>query len=198
MNWNSFKEVHYSKKIKPNDVEVNSNSLMISVNGSSSALVYKFEKPIIIDKIKIQATLEGTIDYKGRKPGEKGADDFPLRIGIIEKGKTKLNFFQKAIAADWVVKLNNLGRSHGGFNKIHSFVYYTERPTYNERNHPLSDYFYETVALGFTDGNINGEYSFKKEIESVGIWISADGDDTQSKFKVIIKELKFTSPDTSF
>ncbi|MFZ9002342.1 MAG: hypothetical protein ACO20H_13630 [Bacteriovoracaceae bacterium] len=197
MNWNEFREVHYSKKIKPNDIKINGGELEINVNGSSSALVYKFDRPKVIYKIRIQAEITGPINYQNKQPGEKGADDFPLRVGLIEKGDTKLNFFQRAIAADWVVKLNDLGKSHGGFNKIHSFVFYIQKPAYNERFHPLSDYFFETIALGFNSGVLDGEFSLKKEIESIGIWISADGDDTQSSFKIKIKELKLTSPDTA-
>ncbi len=190
MDLSTYHEVKYSKKIKPNQVRLKDHNLEIEVQKSSSALVYKFSEIKKIKGILVKAKLDGKINYGDKIVGKKGADDFPLRIGIIEKGDTTLNFFQQVIAADWIIQLNDLGKGFGGVSKIYNLVFYTEAPEYEKRFHPLSDYFFEVRAASFKEGSLNERFLLEEEIEALGLWISADGDDTMSDFTLTIEKLE--------
>lgn len=183
--WNVVK---YSS-IPQNDVLNIEDGLEISVHHSSSALVYKFKEVIKVQNIKIRATLIGDLNYKGKSPGDKSADDFPLRLGLVLKGNNQLNFFQKTIAPDWLIKLNKMASSFGGFDKINSLIFYTTRPSFEKREHPLSSYFLEEIGGQFNNNVLNIKHSYSVPKEVIGLWLSSDGDDTKSSFKVIIEEI---------
>jgi len=188
LNLNKWHTVKYSK-IKPNVIKQIKKSIEISVNNSSSALVFKFDQIKVIRRVKIKAKLKGLINYHGSPPGSEDADDFPLRVGFILKGNKKLNFFQKRIAPDWLVQLDKISSTNGGLDKVHSLIFYTENPKFKKREHPLSSYFFEEAATQFIDFKLDTTHSFLKELEIIGIWLSSDGDDTKSSFSVIIESI---------
>ncbi len=185
--------VTYSK-IKPNTLKQRKMGLEIIVNNSSSALVYKFPQPVKIRNIKIKAQLKGNLNYKRKAPGSKNADDFPLRLGIILKGKKTLNFIQKTIAPNWLIKLDKMASNHGGFKSIYSLIFHTNKPLFHKRKHPLSPYFIEQIGGKFNHSKLNVLHSYKETYEIIGLWISSDGDDTNSSYKVIINELSVIGP----
>ncbi|WP_372656314.1 hypothetical protein [Halobacteriovorax sp.] len=188
LDTNKWQTVTYSK-IPSNKITNVNNSLKVTVNSSSSALVFPFKKTTHIESLFIKARVEGDINYSGLEPGNEGADDFPLRVGLILKGENTLNFFQKALAPKWLVELDTLAKEKGGFDKIHSFIFYTTPPTFKSREHPLSSHFYESVAAPFKNSKI--EYTTPLNLKDViGIWMSADGDDTKSSFTVTIDKIE--------
>jgi hypothetical protein len=176
-------------KIKTNTIEQVKNGLQVFVKSSSSALVYKFDKPIFIKDVRIKAILNGKIDYGQEIPGSKKADDFPLRLGFILKGKNKLNFFQRTIAPNWLNEIDNISSKAGGLDKVYSLVFYTHKPGFEKRKHPFSSYFYEEIAGKFVNSELKVNYSFSTKKEAIGIWISSDGDDTNSSYNVLIKNI---------
>lgn len=181
-------KVKYSK-IEPNTYENIDQTLKIKVKKSSSALVYKFEKPKEIKSLTTSLKFTGKLAYKNNSPGEKGAEDFPIRVGLILSGNKQLNFFQRAIAPKWLIQLNDLGKKSGGFDKIYSLIFYDKQPKFDYREHPLSKYFQEKVATQITREGIEYIHQYKKPMKVIGLWISADGDDTNSSFEVEIKKL---------
>ncbi len=188
LSTNKWKIVNYSK-IPSNEITNIDNSLQITVNNSSSALVFPFKEPISIKSLFIKAKLEGNINYHNLQPGNEGADDFPLRVGLILKGDNTLNIFQKALAPRWLIELDTIANKKGGFDKIHSFVFYTETPPFKSRSHPLSSHFYEELATRFN--NLKAEYTTSINLkDAIGIWMSADGDDTKSSFKVTVEAIQ--------
>lgn len=187
LDLNKWHKVEYSK-IKPNVIKQTKQGLEISVNNSSSALVFKFDQIKLIKQVKIKAKLKGLINYRGKPPGSKEADDFPLRMGLILKGNKKLNFFQKKIAPDWLIQLDKISSTNGGLDKIHSLIFYTDNPQFKTREHPLSSYFFEEVAGQFIDYKLDASHRLKK-LDVIGIWLSSDGDDTKSSFSVIVESI---------
>ena len=59
-----------------------------------------------------------------------------------------------------------------------------------KRKHPLSDLLFEE-RVQYIEGE--GEFTLEKELdqpmESLGIWLSTDGDDTGSEFELVITEM---------
>ena len=176
-------------KINANTVKQAQDGLHIFVNNSSSAQVYKFEKPISLKEVKIKAHIKGEIKYGLKIPGSKQADDFPLRLGFILKGKNKLNFFQKAIAPDWLIELNSMSSKFGGLDKVYSLIFYTTKPNFKKREHPFSSYFFEQVGGSFKNPKLDEIYKLSIKNEVIGLWLSSDGDDTNSSFEVIVESI---------
>lgn len=184
-NWES---VSYDG-IKPNSYSQSSDGLKIKVDKSSSPLVLKLNAPKQVSAIKIRAKLEGSINYQA-SPGSKSSDDFPLRLGLITKGKNNLNFFQRSFAPNWVIKLSKLGEEYGGFGRIQTYLFYLTPPDFSEREHPLSEYFYEIKAEPFKSNELDAKIALDAPLEVIGIWLSSDGDDTKSSFTVSLLELR--------
>jgi hypothetical protein len=180
-------------KIPPNKVSFGNDSLAINVSGSAGPFVYKLSEP---QKI-IGFTVKGKT--VGLKKVETTAfdEDSILRFGLVATGKQTLTGPKKWLAANWVKKLFSLVPTGTGLDKIY-FFNVTNRPELNgkSRSHPNSDLLSETVFAEHTSG---GPFDFNKKlqkpIEAAAIWISIDGDDTQSKFETIISEIRLlTTP----
>ncbi len=123
--------------------------------------------------------------------GHKGGDDYQVRIGLVLKGSRRLNFLERAIAADWVVEVFKLAPKGAGVEKI-LFLNGTHRSSHvgSERGHPMSDLIREKVVwLISDDGEFHWSYTFKKPKEVIAIWLSSDGDDTGSRFNVKFRSL---------
>ncbi|MCI5071317.1 hypothetical protein MRY82_00030 [bacterium] len=187
-----WQQVKY-RKIKPNQgINIGSQTLRIKVNASSSALVYPFKEIQSVKGFKLQAQLKGDLDYGKKNPGASGADDFPLRLGLILAGQQQLNVWQKMMAPQWLKQLNQLAKAFSGMDKIYTVLFYSQAPQFKERKHPLSDYFFEVAGQSFNaQGNLNLKYTLDKPLTVIGIWLGADGDDTQSDFTVDIRSLEW-------
>lgn len=184
-----WEQVNY-RKIKANTVNTVNGHMVINVDQSSSALVYPFAKAKKIKGLNIDAQMKGEINYQDKIPGSMGADDFPLRIGLIEQGSNTLNFFQKTLAPQWLKKLNAFSANYGGLNQVYTLLFYTQSPDFEQREHPLSKYFYEVSLAQFKNGELKYRYKFDQPTQNIGLWISTDGDDTQSKFSITIHHLE--------
>ena len=59
-----------------------------------------------------------------------------------------------------------------------------------QRTHPLSQYIKEHyVWLMNKPGDFSYSYHFQNPKQTVALWISSDGDDTQSEFNLAIKKI---------
>lgn len=185
-NWHM---VHYSK-IKANIVIQKENNLEVSVDNSSSAIVYKFDQVEMIKQIQIMAKMQGFINYLDKDPGSDHADDFPIRLGFILKGDKKLNFFQRIVAPNWLVELDKISAPLGGIDKVYNLIFYTNKPSFKHREHPSSSYFYEEVAEQILNSKLEAKHNFDQALPVIGIWLSSDGDNTSSKFTILIERVK--------
>ncbi|HMR25207.1 MAG TPA: hypothetical protein PKC21_07630 [Oligoflexia bacterium] len=178
------------RKIKANTVTNVNDHMLINVDQSSSALVYPFATAKTVKGIKIRAQMQGDLNYQDMVPGSMGADDFPLRIGLIEQGSKKLNFLQKAMAPQWLKTLNAFSANYGGLNQVYSLLFYTQSPDFEKREHPLAKYFFEVALAQFKNGKLEYSHQFEQPTQNIGLWISSDGDDTLSSYSIRIHALQ--------
>jgi hypothetical protein len=176
--------------IPSNKLSGNESYLEIIVEQSASPLVYKLDSQQKVHAITFTAELEGKLSYGDLRPGEEGADDFPLRVGLVVAGDQKLNRFQKWLASDWVLKLHDLAAEGEGIDHV-LFLNLTSQkePLYEKRVHPLSDLFHERIIGKFDSGMTRIHHELEKPQQVLGLWISSDGDDTGSSYKVKITDL---------
>ncbi|MDH3490730.1 MAG: hypothetical protein OEM20_01855 [Gammaproteobacteria bacterium] len=180
------------RNIQPNEVSVVDGALHIKVRGSASPLIYKFDEPTRIAGVTVVASWNGELHIPaGAIQGDENADDFVLKFGIVEAGDRRLNWFQRRIAADWIKQLFKLAPKNSGVNRI-NFLSTTKQQELlgTSRTHPLSELLYETRVLYLdTPGRFVMTHEFSEPVESLGLWVSVDGDNTGSNFDLRLERI---------
>ena len=178
--------------IRPNKVTFENNSMIINIDKSASPLIYSFDKAKKISGFDVAGKFIGLPKLSNLSlQGEKGFDDYPLRMGIILKGDKKLSFMQKIVSPDWLKKLYSSIPANEGIDYV-QFYNVTQNPAQlnTSRIHPLSSLLKENFfALVKNDGAFSYKVKFDESLNVSGVWISSDGDDTLSKYQVIINKL---------
>ena len=184
------------RNIAANTVTANDEGLHIAVRKSASPLVYKLEAPLTVMAVTVDASWAGALNLpENTVQGEKGADDFVLKLGVVEAGDRKLNWLQRRIAADWLQQLFKLAPPGTGVRRI-NFLSTTQQQVLvgSARVHPLNDLLYETrVTYLPSPGEFTMTYRFPEPVDVLGLWISADGDDTASDFDLQIRRITLHS-----
>jgi hypothetical protein len=187
----SWQVLRYSS-LPPHRLRFSAEGLEIAVDGSAMPLIYPLPGLIRVTGIRVKGRLEGALRVPAGRQGEKNFDDYALRVGLVERGERTLNFVQRRLAAPWVRKLFELAPEGSGISRIHFFNVGTEKTQVGaRREHPLSDLIVEqVVAAPGTDGRFDFAYRLQRPLESLAVWLSSDGDDTGSKFTVLVERIE--------
>lgn len=166
------------------------SGMKISVESSAGPLVHKFTTPRSIKSLSVSALLSKNIQTTS-KLGSSGADDFPLRIGLIVAGKKRLNFMQRMAAPEWVKKLYAVAPEGAGIEKILflNFTAHGQEASFTKRTHPKSELMEERVVGDFKEGRLEQKIEVDLKSDILGLWISIDGDDTKSKFETTLQRI---------
>lgn len=185
-------QIEKYSKIRSNEFSFSDDGLRVKVDQSASPFIYPIEKPIKVLGFKIQGEYFGLPKFNDlSKQGSKGFDDSVLRIGFIVPGEKTLNGIKKIFAPAWVQHLYARVPSGMGLGRI-QFFSVTQNPEQlgTHRVHPLSELMEEDYfQLVSAPGKFEYTYPLKTPIQAVGLWISIDGDDTASKYELLIKNL---------
>ena len=187
-------QLNYSK-IKSNQVRFEPDKLRITVNKSASPLIFPFEQLVKINSIRVRAKLvQGKINInENNNQLETKFDDFIFRLGAVFEGDKKLGFFKKKIAPMWIKELFKLNQTETGISHIEFFNIYSSRhiKESSRRQHPSSKLMYENFyALISPDGEIKMDIPLEHINKNiVALWLSSDGDQTSSSFKIDISDI---------
>ncbi|MDD0852763.1 hypothetical protein HBN50_06630 [Halobacteriovorax sp. GB3] len=187
----SWQILKYSS-LKENTISFDKDLLTIGVDSSASPLIYPLSAATSFKKLHFKGHIKGTLNLK-EKQGDKGADDFLVRVGVVYEGEQTLNFFQKAIAAKWITTLFELAPSGSGVSYIQFFnLYDDDRLKDQRRTHPQSELLKESfVAKASDQFDITVDLDPTKKV--LALWLSSDGDDTNSRFQVQFEQIKLLS-----
>ena len=183
-------------KIASSQVEDSAEGLKVKVKVESSAspLVFKMEKPQKV--IGFSADLEITGELKERVMKNSFGEDSIFRMGLVATGDKKLGWLQRQVAADWVLKLFALAPANTGLDQIYFFNVGREGQKIGQsRQHPKSELMFEQIVQIRKAGenSIHIEHKLKKPLNTAALWISIDGDDTQSSFTTLIKKIELVT-----
>ena len=195
-NLNNWKIEQFSS-IPKNEITISSRGLLIKVHNSAGPLIFPFKSKSKISGFKIVGEFMGLPKFMNPLlQGEKGFDDYPLRVGFVVPGKRKLSGIKKMFAAQWVKHLYEQVPDEAGLDSVRFFnVTQNSKQLDQERTHPNSDLLYEYFFVEVKSvGLFTYEFKFKQPIEVVAVWISIDGDDTKSKFEVLISSIELQLP----
>ncbi len=184
------------KKLPKNEVIFDKKlGLEVKVNKSASPLFFGFDHTYKITGFKVSGEFKGLPQFSNSsEQGTKGQDDYPLRIGLLVTGDKKLSGIKKVFAADWLVRLYEQLPNGFGLDHVHFFNLTQSKDQVGKtRIHPSSDLIVEEFFdfVGGKGGPFNYSFDLKSPLNSHGIWLSIDGDDTGSSFAVIISKLEF-------
>ena len=188
---NRWQALHY-KNIPANQFGFSKDGMTISVNNSASPLILPLEKPLFVTRLRAKGQLKGKLNVDSSRQGEKGYDDYVLRIGLVVPGEKRLNFIQRRTAPNWVQTLFKLAPEGTGISKVQFFnVAASPDQIGKTRQHPLSNLLYETVvAAPAPGGHLEFNINLNPPTEVLALWISSDGDDTQSHYSVQLQRLE--------
>lgn len=183
--------LQYSK-LPPHRVRFTKAGLEMSVDGSAMPLIYPLPKAFAAKKIRVKGRIEGKLAIPPGRQGEQGYDDYVFRIGLVEPGERTLGSIRRHFVADWVRKLYELAPEGSGISGIHFYNVAAERAHVGKkRQHPLSELIQEeVVAVPRADGRFDFEHALARPLQTVAIWLSSDGDDTKSKFTVVVEQIE--------
>lgn len=187
-NW----QVLQYSNLPPHRIRFSKTGLEMMIDGSAMPLIYPLPAPARVNGIRVKGRIEGTLRVPAERQGQEKFDDYAFRIGLVEPGERTLNFVQRRLAAPWVRKLFDLAPKGGGISRIHFFNVGTEKTQIDQRRqHPLSDLIVEqVVAVPGADGNFDFAHRLERPLETIALWLSSDGDDTGSKFTVLVEEIE--------
>jgi hypothetical protein len=113
-------------------------------------------------------------------------------MGLVLSGERTMNWFQKKLAASWVKKLYSLAPEGQGVDRVLFFnMVESSLLKGRSRTHPLSDlieehYVWAAPAAG---GTFEFQHRLQEPKGVLALWISSDGDDTQSNFTLVFEEI---------
>jgi hypothetical protein len=186
-------------KIKANQVVHSAEGLTVNVDSSASPLIYKLPQMITVSKIKTTGVITGNLNLKTDDiQGEKKTDDFQFRLGLVLKGEKRLRSLQRLISPKWITTLFDLAPKDQGIDKIefYNIASKSNGPKWKDRQHPLSDLLTENVIASQGEGVFDLSFDLPAERQVVAVWLSIDGDQTLSKYSVMIRTIDF-NPETA-
>lgn len=186
------------RNIPGNIVMFSKDGMTTKVHGSAGPLIYTLKVPEKLSGFHIQGELRGLPKFKDvTQQGNRGADDYPLRIGFVIPGEKRLNALQRLMAPDWVKNLYARAPEGTGIADI-EFFNVTQNPKQlgSSRTHPMSDLIHETFFATVQEpGKFDLNYQFTSIIRASALWVSIDGDDTHSEFEVHIDKFELKTTD---
>ena len=186
-------KIEQFSRIPKNEVTASAKGLLIRINGSAGPLIYPLKAKAKISGFRVTGEFLGLPKFTNPSlQGEKGFDDYPLRLGFVIPGEKKLSGLKKMFAAQWVKSLYEQVQDGTGLDSIRFFnVTQNPKQVGQTRVHPASDLFKEEFFADVKHpGPFSYEFHFKQPIEAVAVWISIDGDDTKSAFDILISRLE--------
>jgi hypothetical protein len=180
------------RNLPPHRIRFSAAGLEMTVDGSAMPVIYPLATRLRVSGIRVKGRLEGALRVPPERQGEKNFDDYAFRIGLVEPGNRTLNFVQRKVAAAWVRKLFELAPKGTGISRIHFFNLGTERSQIGrQRQHPLSDLIMEkVVAVPAADGRFDFVHALDSPLDTIAVWLSSDGDDTGSRFTVLVEDIE--------
>jgi hypothetical protein len=192
-NGQGWKVIQFRSKL-PNKVVSDKDGLHIAVQCSAGLLVYCLSEQTPVHGILLRGAVTGLPRIpEGRRQGDKKADDFAMRIGLVVSGTKKLGKTKKLFAPELVKRLFELmPKSQGIDHVLFLNLANDPPPKWRRRIHPLGKgLLREQVACVKKEpGDFKLKVAFEKPLTVVALCICCDGDDTKSRYQVTVKSIQ--------
>ena len=182
-----FEHIHF-KRIQPNIVSYNNDVIQFDVNRSASFLLLAFADIKSIHKVSFEWKADGMLnkDSIEQEKTRKG-DDAWIRVGLIISGEPEP--VPEALLPRWTRQVRNTLR-HPSDRMLYLTPGARHAPGATWKSPYSSNIDMISVAsTGTVDGWQQVEHIFSEPQQTVGLWIMADGDNTDSIFSSQLRNL---------
>ena len=184
------------RDLPANAVEFGADGMAVRVAASASPIVYPLPHPARVERIEVSGHLDRLLALAPGVQGSRDGDDFALKLGLVVAGDKTLNPVQRLFSAAWIKRLYALAPAGAGIDRIEFFNAVQDTQLLGtRRQHPLSNLIHENnVWLVDTPGDFELAYRLDEPLEVVAIWLSIDGDDSESRYTTLIRDLRLHAP----
>jgi hypothetical protein len=185
-------DLKYSK-IPKHKLQFKDKSLIIEVNESASPLIHILEKEKLVTNLSLtlkldQANLDELEMLK--------TDDYIFRVGLITSGSVTLNFFTRMAASEWLKQLFKKADHFKGVGGVHFCAVSLDKDYLTKSAYKMKDLKYFGLKIK-TEFKSHISYGLSQSVycewpnalNTIGVWISVDGDGSKSKFKLKLDNL---------
>lgn len=188
-----WKVIQFRSK-PPNKVVSDKDGLHIGVECSVNLLAYCLSEPVQVNGVLLRGAVTGLPKIQGnRRQGDKKADDFAIRIGLVISGTKKLSKIEKLFAPELVKRLCELAPNSEGIDHV-LFLNLANDPPPKWRNriHPIGKgLLRERIGCVKNEpGDFTLKVEFQKPYTVLALCIISDGDDTKSKYQVTVRNIQ--------
>lgn len=183
------------RKILPNTFRCTPTGLVIGITNSAAPAVFPLTNELRVVELQVSGRISGSLKIPPRHQGEKGFDDYALRVGLVESGTRTLSWWEKRTAADWLKKLFALAPPDKGIGKVHFFNVGTDASQIGHGREYSNGVPMQQTAVTVPDdtGHFTFTKRFARPLNVIAVWISCDGDDTHSRFAVTIERAELAT-----
>lgn len=191
-NEHGWKVVRFRSK-PPNKVVSDKDGLHIGVDCSVNLLTYCFNEPAEVNGVLLRGSVTGLPKIReNRRQGDKKADDFAIRIGLVISGTKQLDKIEKIFAPELVKRLCELAPVSQGIDHVLFLNLANDPPPkWQNRIHPIGrGLLRERIACVSNEpGDFTLKVEFREPRTVLALCIISDGDDTKSKFQVNLRSI---------
>jgi hypothetical protein len=186
-------EVLSFTRIAPHQVSFSRAGLRIDVRRSAGPVIYPLSPPITVSRVRAEGFVSARLTLAPTaRQGQRGADDYAVRVGLVEAGSRRLSGLQRLGTAAWIKRLFALAPPGAGISRVR-FLNVAEATDHigASRRHPSSDLLYEHVVTSIdARGRFVLDHRLPEPAQILALWLSSDGDDTGSTFSVTFERLE--------
>jgi hypothetical protein len=182
-----FEQVHF-RRIQPTIVDFDEGAVTFEVNKSSSFLIMPFNAIKSVQTVSFDWKADGILNkHSAAEELTRQGDDAWLRVGLIISGEPEP--VPVALLPRWMKQVRNTLKF--ATNKMIYLIPDARHAPGETWSSPFSpDIDMISVASQPTQDHWNrASYTFSEAQQSVGLWIMADGDNTNSKFRSRLRNL---------
>lgn len=175
------------KKIPANGVTYSEAGLLVEVKKSSSPLIYRLETPLRVTGFAAKVKVTGAMNSTSTPFPE----DAYLRLGLVAPGQRKMSRFERMMAPEWLKKLFSLAPEGTGIDRVY-FFNLVDRGAGKSREFPGSKGMMSETLLRErkpTESVLELTHRLEKPLNVLALWLSIDGDDSQSSYTLTLEKL---------
>lgn len=188
----SWRDLRFDR-VTPNKITFPDSQIAIEVAQSASPLLHLFPTRKNVTTLRVTGTVSGNWNVPMGESWAKSPDDALLRIGLIENGSRRLNPLERIAAPGWIKEIETLSASVAdGIGTIRCFHLMPADKWIGEtRENPNASIFFEKiVAAPDEKGAFSIIVQLEEPVDTLGLWLLSDGDDSESEFTVKIDEIE--------
>lgn len=188
-----WKVIQFQNK-PPNKIAFEENGLHIAVESSASLLAYCLNESVDVNGVLLQGSVTGFPNIpEGKRQGDKQADDFAIRFGLVISGTKKLGKIEKRFAPELVKRLCELVPNSQGIDHVLFLNLANDPPPeWQKRIHPIGKGLLREQICSVI--NKSGDFVIKAILQKpytvLALCIISDGDDTKSEYQVTINNIQ--------